>query len=36
MVPASVGYQDMGGRVIRYALRGMEKTEPGDRIATSR
>ena len=24
-----VGYQDMGGRVMRYATRGMEKTPPG-------
>ena len=29
MLPAGVGYQDMGGRVTRYSLRGMEKTEPG-------
>ena len=29
MLPAGVGYQDMGGRVMRYAVRGMEKTEPG-------
>jgi len=27
MLPAGVGYQDMGGRVMRYATRGMEKTE---------
>ena len=35
MLPAGVGYQDMGGRVMRYAVRGMEKTEPAY-IATSR
>src|SRR5262249_62159088 len=29
MLPAGVGYQDMGGRVMRYAARGMEKTEAG-------
>jgi hypothetical protein len=29
MLPAGVGYQDMGGRVMRYAVRGMEKTEVG-------
>ena len=29
MLPSSVGYQDMGGRVTRYPLRGTEKTEPG-------
>src|SRR5476649_2621322 len=29
MLPAGVGYQDMGGRVMRYATRGMEKTEAG-------
>src|SRR5262244_1196859 len=29
MLPAGVGYQDMGGRVMRYAVRGMEKTEAG-------
>src|SRR6185437_15146435 len=29
MLPAGVGYQDMGGRVMRYATRGMEKTAPG-------
>ena len=29
MLPAGVGYQDMGGRVMRYATRGMEKTESG-------
>jgi predicted TIM-barrel fold metal-dependent hydrolase len=27
MLPAGVGYQDMGGRVMRYSLRGLEKTE---------
>ena len=36
VVPSGVGYQDMGGRVTRYALRGIEKTEPAIRIATSR
>ena len=35
LLPSGVGYQDMGGRVTRYALRGMEKPA-GDRIATSR
>lgn len=29
IVPQSVGYQDMGGRVTRYPLRNSEKTEPG-------
>ena len=29
MLPSGVGYQDMGGRVMRYALRGMEQPEPG-------
>src|SRR5215471_15575999 len=29
MLPAGVGYQDMGGRVMRYALRGLERTESG-------
>jgi hypothetical protein len=29
VVPATVGYQDMGGRVTRYPLRMSEKTEPG-------
>ena len=29
MLPAGVGYQDMGGRVMRYAVRGLEKTEAG-------
>src|SRR5476649_2277013 len=29
VLPAGVGYQDMGGRVMRYATRGMEKAEPG-------
>jgi predicted TIM-barrel fold metal-dependent hydrolase len=28
-LPASVGYQDMGGRVTRYPMRSSEKTEPG-------
>ena len=30
LVPSGVGYQDMGGRVTRYALRGIEKTAAGD------
>ncbi len=29
IVPAQVGYQDMGGRVTRYPLRMTEKTVPG-------
>jgi predicted TIM-barrel fold metal-dependent hydrolase len=29
MLPAGVGYQDMGGRVMRYAVRGLEKTDTG-------
>jgi uncharacterized protein len=29
LFPGSVGFQDMGGRVSRYPLRGMEKTPPG-------
>ena len=29
MLPGGVGYQDMGGRVTRYPLRRMEKTDPG-------
>jgi uncharacterized protein len=29
VVPQTVGYQDMGGRVTRYPLRGSEKTGPG-------
>jgi predicted TIM-barrel fold metal-dependent hydrolase len=29
LLPSAVGYQDMGGRVTRFALRGSEKTEPG-------
>ncbi len=29
VVPAGIGYQDMGGRVTRYPLRTTEKTEPG-------
>jgi hypothetical protein len=29
VVPQSVGYQDMGGRVTRYPLRGSEKVGPG-------
>ena len=35
MLPAGVGYQDMGGRVMRYAVRGLEKAEPAC-SATSR
>ncbi len=27
--PRRLGYQDMGGRVTRYPMRGSEKTEPG-------
>ena len=26
-MPTQVGYQDMGGRVTRYPMRGSEKTE---------
>src|SRR5579885_3755501 len=29
VLPAGVGYQDMGGRVTRYPLRRLEKTEAG-------
>ena len=29
LLPGAVGYQDMGGRVTRFALRGSEKTDPG-------
>ena len=29
ILPSSVGYQDMGGRVTRYPMRTTEKTEPG-------
>ncbi|MBX9740380.1 MAG: hypothetical protein K2X62_09920, partial [Beijerinckiaceae bacterium] len=29
LLPTSIGYQDMGGRVTRYPLRNSEKTEPG-------
>ena len=29
MLPAGVGYQDMGGRVTRYPGAALEKTEPG-------
>jgi uncharacterized protein len=29
IVPSGVGYQDMGGRVTRYPMRGSEKTEAG-------
>src|SRR5712692_10782638 len=29
LIPQQIGYQDMGGRVTRYPLRGSEKVEPG-------
>src|ERR1044072_6845665 len=29
IVPGQTGYQDMGGRVTRYPMRGSEKTTPG-------
>jgi uncharacterized protein len=29
IVPSGLGYQDMGGRVTRYPMRGSEKTEAG-------
>jgi predicted TIM-barrel fold metal-dependent hydrolase len=29
IMPSSIGYQDMGGRVTRYPMRGSEKTAPG-------
>ena len=29
LMPSQVGYQDMGGRVTRYPMRGSEKTENG-------
>jgi predicted TIM-barrel fold metal-dependent hydrolase len=29
LLPSAVGYQDMGGRVTRFALRSSEKTDPG-------
>ncbi|MEA2903343.1 MAG: uncharacterized protein QOG83_1172 [Alphaproteobacteria bacterium] len=29
ITPTQIGYQDMGGRVTRYPMRGSEKTEPG-------
>ena len=29
IMPSSVGYQDMGGRVTRYPMRSTEKTAPG-------
>jgi uncharacterized protein len=29
IMPSSIGYQDMGGRVTRYPMRGTEKTAPG-------
>ena len=29
VMPATVGYQDMGGRVTRYPMRSSEKTESG-------
>ncbi len=31
LLPTQIGYQDMGGRVTRYPLRGSEKTDP-DRL----
>ena len=31
LIPANLGYQDMGGRVTRYPLRSSEKTEKGDK-----
>jgi uncharacterized protein len=30
MLPGGVGYQDMGGRVMRYPLRRLEKGNPGE------
>ena len=32
ITPTQVGYQDMGGRVTRYPMRGSEKTDGVDRI----
>src|SRR5579862_9326557 len=29
LIPQQIGYQDMGGRVTRYTMRGSEKVEPG-------
>src|SRR5215471_14606226 len=29
LMPQQIGYQDMGGRVTRYALRGSEQVDPG-------
>jgi len=29
IMPGSIGYQDMGGRVTRYPMRSTEKTDPG-------
>src|SRR6202048_2858638 len=29
LIPQQIGYQDMGGRVTRYPLRGSEQVEPG-------
>jgi len=29
LMPAGIGYQDMGGRVTRYPMRSSEKTDPG-------
>ena len=34
ITPTQVGYQDMGGRVTRYPMRGSEKTE-GERRASA-
>ena len=34
LMPTHVGYQDMGGRVTRYPMRGSEKTETTARCAT--
>ena len=35
IVPTQVGYQDMGGRVTRYPMRGSEKTDGRAARATS-
>ena len=35
IMPQSIGYQDMGGRVTRYPLRGTEKTDGRQACATS-
>ena len=32
LLPGGIGYQDMGGRVTRYPMRGSEKTEPGGKL----